>query len=104
MEQSIRNPSVVVLPSSYGKLQIYEQALAAVRSMRVAPHGAIVAANTTGTMAAGQLACPYMLSTAWHDNERNQHDIMPNGFCMWHDGGMTGSMTVRLSCHGQADT
>ena len=45
-----------------------------------------------------------MLSSAWHDNERNQHDIMPNGFCMWHDGGMTGSMTVRLSCHSQADT
>ena len=33
-----------------------------------------------------------------------RHDIMPNGFCMWHDGGMTGSMTVRLSCHSQADT
>ena len=32
------------------------------------------------------------------------HDIMPNGFCMWHDGGMTGSMTVRLSCHSQADS
>ena len=32
------------------------------------------------------------------------HDIMPNGFCIWHDGGMTGSMTVRLSCHSQADT
>ena len=38
-----------------------------------------------------------MLSIAWHDNVRDQHDIMPNGFCMWHDGGMTGSMTVRLS-------
>ena len=33
-----------------------------------------------------------------------RHDIMPSGFCMWHDGGMTGSMTVRLSCHSQADT
>ena len=22
---------------------------------------------------------------------------------MWHDGGMTGSMTARLSCHSQAD-
>ena len=38
-----------------------------------------------------------MMGTIWHD-------IMPNGFCMWHDGGMTGSMTVRLSCHSQADT
>ena len=33
-----------------------------------------------------------------------RHDIKPNGFFMWHDGGMTGSMTVRLSCHSQADT
>ena len=57
-------------------------------------------ALTFGVVALG----PDMLSIAWHDNERNQHDIMPNGFCMWHDGGMTGSMTVRLSCHSQADT
>ena len=25
------------------------------------------------------------------------HEIMSNGFCMWHDDGMTGSMTV--GCH-----
>ena len=32
------------------------------------------------------------------------HEIMLNWLCMWHDGGMTGCMTVRLSCQSQADT
>ena len=54
---------------------------------------------------AGSLAKAYfrllgmigMMGTIWHH-------IMLSGFCIWHDGGMTGDMTVKLSCHSQADS